>query len=115
MTKKLSKCKWCGKIYEKEYNNQACCSKECQDKLTAENSAKASMRHYYRHKVGNVNKKAITSLGSKGTSSTTKPKDSFEKEHKSLISEARRLGLNVKKFSNPILSEHIVRETNKVP
>lgn len=99
MTKnKLSKCKWCGRLYIKEYNNQACCSRECQDKLTAENSAKSSMRHYYRHKLGNTSRKAITSLGSKGTSSTSKPKDDFYEEHKSLLSEARRLGLDIKKF-----------------
>lgn len=112
--KKFSKCKWCGKLYEKDYNNQVCCSKECQDKRTQELSAKRSMRHYYKHKIGNVNKKAITSLGSKGTSSTTKPKSSVEEEHKSLISEARRLGLNTKKSSFSISLEHIVRGTNMV-
>jgi len=96
----LAKCKWCGKLFEKDHNNQACCSKECQDKLTAENSAKSSRKHYYRHKIGNTNKKAITSLGSKGTSSTCKPKGSFDEEHRSLVSEARRIGLDIKKFRN---------------
>ena len=95
-----SKCKWCGKEYEKRYNNQACCSRECQEKLTAENSAKSSHKHYHRHKIGNTSRKAITSLGSKGTSSTTKPKDTFEEEHKSLMNEARRLGLDIKKYEN---------------
>lgn len=105
--KMISTCKWCGKEYEKQHNNQACCSKECQDNLTRENSAKSSMRHYYKHKVGNTNKKAITSLGSKGTSSTTKPKESFEDEHKSLVNEAKRLGLNIKKFNGPLASINI--------
>lgn len=112
--KKLSKCKWCGKLYEKEYNNQVCCSKECQDKRNQELTARRSMRHYYKHKIGNVNKKAITTLGSMGTSATTKPKPTAEEEHKSLVKEARRLGLNTKKSSFSISLEHIVRETNKV-
>ena len=94
----MAKCKWCGKEYKKRYNNQACCSKECQDKLTAENSAKSSLRHYYRNKLGNTNKKTVTTLGSMGTSSTSKPKETFEEEHKSLLSEAKRLGLDIKKF-----------------
>ncbi len=102
MTKnrKLSKCKWCGKLFEKQHNNQVCCSRECQDKRNQESSANSSMRHYYRHKVGNVNRKAITSLGSKGTSSTTKPKEDFEEEHKSIINEAKRIGFDIKKFRN---------------
>lgn len=95
-----SKCKWCGKEYMKRYNNQACCSRECQEKLTAENSAKASLKHYYRTKIGNTSKKAITSLGSKGTSSTSKPKADFKEEHRSLVSEAKRLGLDIKKYEN---------------
>lgn len=109
MTRKMmSKCKWCGKEYEKKYNNQACCSRECQDNLTRENSARASMRHYYRHKIGNVNKKAITTLGTMGTSATTKPKHTVEEEHKSILKEAKRLGLNVKKFDcGPLNSEPI--------
>lgn len=95
---KINKCKWCGKPFKKKYNQQVCCSKECQDKLTAENSCKSSMKHYYKHKVGNTNKKAITALGSKGTSSTSKPKESFEDEHEWAMKEARRIGLNIKKF-----------------
>lgn len=98
----ISTCKWCGKEYEKKYNNQACCSKECQDKLTAENSCKSSMKHYYKHKVGNTNKKAITTLGSKGTSSTSKPKESFEEEHEWAMKEAKRIGFNIKKFNGPL-------------
>ena len=112
---KLSKCKWCGKLYEKEYINQACCSKECQEKRNQELTNKRVLKHYYKHKIGNVNKKAITSLGSKGTSATTKPKPTAEEEHKSLVNEARRLGLNTKKSSFSISLEQIVRETNIVP
>lgn len=96
---KMSKCKWCGKLYEKEYNNQACCSKECQEKLTAENSAKSSMKHYYKHKIGNINKKAITSLGSKGTTSSSKPKETPEEEHEWAMKEAKRIGFKIKKFN----------------
>ena len=94
---KKAKCKWCGKEFTKKYNNQVCCCRECQDKRNQEASARSSMRHYYRHKIGNVNKKAITSLGSKGTSSTSKPKEDFEEEHKSILSEAKRIGLDIKK------------------
>ena len=99
---KTSICKWCGKPFKKKYNQQVCCSSECQGILTRENSDKSSMRHYYRHKVGNTNKKAITSLGSKGTSSTTKPKENAEDEHQWAVKEARRLGFNIKKFNGPL-------------
>ena len=99
---KTSICKWCGKPFKKKYNQQVCCSSECQGNLTRENSAKSSMRHYYRHKVGNTNKKAITSLGSKGTSSTSKPKESFEEEHEWAMKEAKRIGFNIKKFNGPL-------------
>lgn len=99
---KTSICKWCGKPFKKKYNQQVCCSSECQGNLTRENSAKSSMRHYYRHKVGNTNKKAITSLGSKGTSSTTKPKENAKDEHQWAVKEARRLGFNIKKFNGPL-------------
>ena len=102
---KTSICKWCGKEYEKTHNNQACCSKECQDKLTAENSAKSSMKHYYRHKVGNTNKKAVTSLGSKGTTSTSKPKENFEEEHCWAMKEAKRIGFNIKKCNGPLAAK----------
>ena len=101
----MSKCKWCGKEYEKKYNNQACCSKECQDNLTAENSAKSSMRHYYKHKIGNTSKKAVTSLGSKGTSSSTKPKDTPEDEHEWAVNEAKRIGFDIKKFNGPLAAK----------
>ena len=102
---KTSICKWCGKPFKKKYNQQVCCSSECQGNLTRENSAKSSMRHYYRHKVGNTNKKAITSLGSKGTSSTTKPKENAEDEHEWAVKEARRLGFNIKKFNGPLAAK----------
>lgn len=108
MMRKMSKCKWCGKLFVKEYNNQACCTRECQEQLTRENSAKSSMKHYYRHKINNTNKKAVTTLGSKGTSSTHHPKETFEEEHKSLMREAKRLGLDIKKYKyidGSILSE----------
>lgn len=103
--KMISTCKWCGKEYEKTSNRQVCCSKECQDNLTRENSAKSSMKHYYKHKIGNTNKKAITSLGSKGTSSTTKPKESFEDEHEWAVKEAKRIGFNIKKFEGPLAAK----------
>lgn len=99
---KTSICKWCGKPFNKKYNQQVCCSKACQDKLTAENSAKSSRKHYYKNKVGNTNKKAITTLGSKGTSSTSKPKESFEEEHEWAMKEAKRIGFNIKKFNGPL-------------
>lgn len=91
----MAKCKWCGKLFEKKTNRQICCTRECQENRNRELTAKRGMKHYYRHKVGNVSKKAITSLGSKGTSCTTKPKETFEEEHKSLVNEAKRIGLKV--------------------
>lgn len=99
---KTSICKWCGKPFKKKYNQQVCCSSECQGNLTRENSAKSSMKHYYKHKVGNTNKKTITALGSKGTSSTSKPKESFEDEHEWAMKEAKRIGFNIKKFNGPL-------------
>jgi len=88
-------CAWCGKEYEKTSNRQVCCSRECQQNRNRELTAKRGMKHYYKHKVGNVNKKCITSLGSKGTSCTTKPKPTFKEEHRSLINEQKRIGLKV--------------------
>lgn len=110
MKKRFSQCKWCGKTYEKQYNNQVCCSKECQEKRNQELTNKRVLKHYYKHKTGNVNTKALTTLGSKGTSCSTKPKDNVKDEHQSLVKEARRLGLNIKKSSFSISLEHILKE-----
>ena len=63
------------------------------------------MRHYYRHKVGNTSKKAVTSLGSKGTSSSTKPKETPEDEHEWAVNEAKRIGFNIKKFNGPLAAK----------
>ena len=95
--KKMAKCKWCGKLFEKQHNNQVCCSEECQKERNREASARSSHKHYHKHKYRNVSVKAWTTLGSKGTSCTSKPKDDYEKEHKSILSEMRRLGLHTKK------------------
>lgn len=93
----MTKCLWCGKEFKKHYNNQVCCSKACQEERNRELAANRQHRYYHKHKEGNVNKKALTLLGSKGTSCTTKPKKSFDEEHKSIIKEARRLGFKIKK------------------
>ena len=91
-------CKWCGKEFQKRYNNQVCCCKECQDKRNQEASARSSLKHYYRHKTGNVSTKALVTLGSKGTSCSTKPKETPEEEEKWIQAEAKRIGLDIKKF-----------------
>lgn len=105
----VSKCKWCGKEFVKTNNRQVCCCKSCQDERNRELAAKRQSRFYYKHKTGNVNRQTLTKLGSKGTTCTTKPKPDFEEEHKSIVSEAKRLGLNMNTFSKSL--GHIVEET----
>ncbi|AMK16309.1 phage-related protein [Methanobrevibacter olleyae] len=87
----LSKCEWCGQLFIKKSNRQVCCSKECQDNKRREIWAKSSMRYYYKHKQGNVNKKALTMLGSKGTSCSCHRNEDFNKEFWSVRSELKRL------------------------
>ena len=92
-TKKTARCLWCGKEFIKSHNRQVCCSKECQDNLTAENWAKASMKYYYKNKVGNINKRNLTDLGSKGTTQTCHRLEDFDEEYKWIQEEKKRLGL----------------------
>lgn len=105
----LAKCKWCGKTFTKTSNRQVCCSQECQKERQKELSRNRQQRYYYRHKVGNINSKNITSLGSKGTSQTAHPKENFPDEYLSIQSEKKRIGLDYD--FNPKSLEHMLEET----
>ena len=104
-----SKCAWCGKEFEKTHNRQVCCSKECQKERQKELNRNRQQRYYYRHKVGNVNSKNITDLGSRGTSQTSHSKNNFRDEYKSIQSEKKRLGLDYNFISKSL--EHRLEET----
>lgn len=102
-------CAWCGKPFEKQHNRQVCCTKECQQNRNRELAAKRQSKYYYRHKVGNVNSRNITDLGSKGTSQTSHRKKSFPEEYRSIQSEKKRIGLDYNFISKSL--EHRLEET----
>ncbi len=90
----ISKCKWCGKLYLKKTNAEQYCSNHCKRQAKLE-----SKRNYInkRNKSGyvyNTRIKNLTTLGSLGTSSSSKCKASFNEEYVSIRKEMKRVGLN---------------------
>lgn len=90
----LYKCKWCGQLFLKKHNKEQYCSKRCRHESQLESKRKYQNEYNRRNKTYNTRNYNLTRLGSKGTSSRTKPKKNFDDELRSIKQEKRLLGLS---------------------
>ena len=89
---KLKKCSWCGQLFLVRNNAQKYCTEECKHEALLESKRKyINSRNLKKH--FNTKVKALTTLGSYNTSSTSHSKKTFEEEEKAIKKEKRRLGL----------------------
>ena len=85
----LGKCKWCGSLFERHNSNQKYCCEKCRHEGDLESKRnhinERNLKKHYNTRV-----KALTTLGSYGTSSSCHRKSSFELERKWLRNEKLR-------------------------
>lgn len=93
MDKILIKCSWCGKLFFRQNNAQKYCSEQCKHEALLENKRKY-INNRNKKKHFNTRIKNLTTLGSLNTGLGCKPNVDFEKEHRLVKKELRRI-LNV--------------------
>ena len=89
----LTKCKWCGSLFERHTSNQSYCSEHCRHEAHLEDKREYINCRNLKEKHYNTKIKNLTELGTYGTSSSCHRKSSFELELKSLRNEYKRIGL----------------------
>lgn len=89
----IEKCAYCGNLFIKKTNATKYCSEKCKHESKLESKRKYINNRNLKEKFYNTRIKNITTLGSFGTSSTSKRKSSFKEEYKSIQSEMKMLKL----------------------
>ena len=87
----VTKCRYCGSTFIKFQNATKYCSDKCRDYSTLEHTEKRVRKHRKKHRSQTDSYWGLGSGYLHGT-----PKSDFEDEHKSIMSEYRRLKLPAK-------------------